>query len=133
MIRKYLLYITSLILLFIVILAIPGRDSFRMSAKDVLERVDSMEYIIAISQLEDLGERDRAVQVFIGDQASFHAATLPGAINLPLTDLSLLKIHESLSRSGTYILYSEALSTSCQVWVLLTQMGYKNVFVLDTD
>jgi hypothetical protein len=133
MIRKYLLYILSLFLLLIIILAIPGRDSFRMGAEDVLEKIDSQDYIISTEQMEVLKEKDNACPVYLGNPEDFDAYSLPGAVNLPLTDLSVKKIYESLNGSETYILYSDDLATSCQAWVLLTQMGYEKVFVLDTD
>ncbi len=66
--------------------------------------------------------------------SNFSDGHLPGAISLPVEDLSSDDIHRFFKEiRSTPIIYAAETYKAESYWILLTQMGIKNLYVLDTD
>jgi len=119
------------IVVLMILLALPVKDSFRRSPADMLERIGNHEFIIQTADLKTLQE-EGAVLVDLNDPQDFRDQHLPQAVNLPSEELNVEMIRGFFRESGTYVLHSEDLSLACQAWMIITGMGFDRVFVLMT-
>lgn len=131
--KKYLLLSISLFLLLLTVLAVPGKDYFRLEAGEIIERVSTHRHIITADQMKKIQEKEDVVLMDLRSRGDYSVSNLPGSINFPLKELTIKSIRDYLAESGNYILYSEETHTACNVWILLTQMGYKNIWVLEAN
>ena len=133
MMKKYIPFAISAILLVIILLAIPGKDSFLLDASDIIDKIDTNDFIISADQLSTLMETEDIVLVDMNPPGDFMDSSLPGAINIPMESLNINSIREAFKESGSYIIYSKETASSCNAWMLLTQMGYENILVFKTN
>jgi len=133
MMKIYFLPILSALLLILILLAMPGKDSFQLGSTAMIEKIGSHKFIIMADQLDALSGRGKPVLVDLSRRQEYDKTNFPGSVNLPLEELSIQSIPEHFSASDTFILYSSDLSRSCNTWILLTQMGYENILVLRPD
>ena len=133
MMKNYLLPSISVVLLALIIIKIPGKNSFRHSASDTMDRISLHEHFITAAKLKEIADQDGGVLlVDLRPRQEFLNGQLPEAINLPSDELNLGLIHDAFEGVRTSVLYSAGSPVSAQLWVLLTQMGFENVYVLDT-
>jgi len=133
MMKKYFLLALSAILLVTILLAIPGKNSFVLDGNEIIEKIHANEYIISVDQLKTLQENENTVILDLNPSFDSQESSLPGAIKLPLENLSIKLIRQTFAGPGPYIIYSREILSSCNTWILLTQMGYENIFVLNLN
>ncbi len=131
--KKYLLYVISAILVLLIVLALPGKDSFILDADEIVEIIGENEYIISMQQLELLQDKGELKLIDLSSNEEFLNSAIPGAINLPLEELDIPSINEFLSKQEMAVLYARETSTASTAWILLTQMGYENLLILDRN
>jgi rhodanese-related sulfurtransferase len=72
------------------------------------------------------------IVIDLRSETDYKANPLKDAVNIPFAEvLNNLKLSEFKSAGKEVILYSGSLIESTQAWTLLTQMGYKNLFILN--
>lgn len=131
--RNYLLPATSIVLLALILIGIPGKDSFRFTASDTMGRINVHEHIITSDKLKELDNQDGGLLlVDLRSGQEFLAGHLPGAVNIPSGELNVGLIHNEFKGSRPSVLYSAGSPAAAQLWILLTQMGFENIYVLDT-
>jgi rhodanese-related sulfurtransferase len=119
----------------IIIAAIPENKTkqFKLTAEQLLNEVKGGTQFISTDEVADmLVQKDPSLQLIdVRSQAEFEKYSLPGAINIPLTDL-LSKDYEAYINQGIKmnVFYSNGNLKSNEAWMLARQLGYVNNFVL---
>jgi rhodanese-related sulfurtransferase len=134
MMKKYLFMILIIPLVIIIILALPGNKSFHLSGEKVLEQIGRRTHIISVLKFKELDAGVPGIQlVDFRNAGDFDLGHLPGALNLPAGNLSTDGIHRFFERKETiHVLYAGETYISERYWILFTQMGIENLYVLET-
>jgi len=134
MMKDYLLPAISVMVLALIVTGIPGKDSFKHSATELLDRINNHDHIITSEKLRALDKQDEdLVLVDLRTRREFLDDHLPGAINFPVDEMNLKSLQNLLTGCSASVLFSGGSPSAVQVWVLSAQMGIENVFVLDTS
>ncbi len=129
--KYYMLPAISACLLVLIILAVPGKDSFRYSAGEIMEDFSEHGHFIGMERLEALQDEIELILVDVSNGENVPDHALPGSVRFPAESLDVRSIPEFFSGSDTYVLYADKVSQATEVWILLTQMGVENLLVLD--
>ena len=128
--KRYLIPVISISAMVIILISIQGKYIYQLSAWDLVGRVVEKQYMITPDQYEIMREKEKTVLFDLRDSQIFKQDHLPDAINLPLGDLNIKRIHDQFDNPGTYVLYSGGSDVANQVWILVSQMGFENVLVM---
>ena len=132
--KKYLFLILTIPLVVLIILALPGSKSFRLSGEMILDQIGQNTHIISVQRFKELKIGVQEVQlVDLRGTDEFNTGHLPEAINMPVESLSIADIHRFFKgQDADCVLYSDATYLANKHWVLFRQMGIENIFVLET-
>jgi rhodanese-related sulfurtransferase len=134
MMKHYLFLILLLPLIIFIFLALPGKKSFRLSGENTLELIKGRTHIISVNKYKEMHAVDSSIQlVDLRSEAEFSDRHLPEALSLPVQYLNANEIHQFFKgKNPTRVLYAGETYYSEKYWILLTQMGIENLFVLET-
>jgi hypothetical protein len=111
MMKNYLFLILTAPLVILIILALPGKRSFRFSGEAVLEQIGQKTHIISVHKFKELKDGEPGIQlVDLRGANEFADGHLPDAVNMPV---------EKTYQADKY-------------WILFRQMGIENLYVLET-
>ncbi len=134
MMKKYLFLILTVPMVILIILALPGKRSFRLSGEMILEQLGQNTHIISVHKFKELKAGGPGIQLVdlrgINEFADGH---LPEAINLPVESLSKGDIHRFFEGiESDRVLYAGKTYLADKYWILFRQMGTENLYVLET-
>ncbi len=129
MMKNYRLPGIAVLLFAAVLLAIPGKDSFTLESAEVLNRIEQQDFIIDSARMNAL-VKEGAVVADLGGTETSGDHPISGTLSLPLEEWDVKTIRKSFPVQGKYILCGGDLSERSMAWVLLTQMGRDQVWVL---
>jgi rhodanese-related sulfurtransferase len=134
MMKKYLFMAGIIPLVLLIILALPGNRSFQLSGEMVLEKLARGTHIISVHKFKEMKTDEPGIQlVDLREVSKFSAACLPGAINLFVENSSSKEIHRFFRDIPSFrVIYADQTYQAESYWILLTQMGIADLFVLDT-
>jgi rhodanese-related sulfurtransferase len=134
MMKKYLFLILLVPLVILIILALPGDRSFRLSGERILEQIGRKTHIISVHRFKEWKAGGSGVRlVDLRGEDAFARGHLPGAINLPVENLSATDIHRFFKgMASDRVLYAGETYLSEKYWILFRQMGIENLYVLET-
>ncbi len=134
MMKKYLFLILVIPLVALIILALPGNKSFRLSGEKVLEQIGQRTHIISVQKFKELVAGVPGIQlVDLRDAGDFEQGHLPSALNLPAQNMGAGDFYRFFERKETiHVLYAGETYISERYWILFRQMGMKNLYVLET-
>jgi sulfur-carrier protein adenylyltransferase/sulfurtransferase len=131
----------SLLALFIIpmgliIAAVPQNKTkpYKLTAGELLSEVNTRtQYITPDAVADMIVKKDPTLRLIdVRSQDEFEKFSLPGAINIPVTDLLSEKYSEILNQDVKMnILYSNGTLTANEAWMITRQLGYNNNFVLE--
>jgi len=132
--KKYLFLILTVPLVALIILALPGSKSFRLSAEMILDQIGQNTHIISVQKFKELRIGGQNVQlVDLRSANEFDNGHLPEAINMPVESLNTADIHRFFEGiDSDCVLYSGETYQANKQWILFRQMGIENIFVLET-
>ncbi|WP_172677376.1 rhodanese-like domain-containing protein [Marinifilum fragile] len=119
----------------IIIAAIPENTTkqFKLTAEDLLGEVKDGTQFVSTDEIADmLVQKDPSLQLIdVRSQAEFEKYSLPGAINIPLTQI-LSNEYEGYINQGVKmnVFYSNGNLKANEAWMLARQLGYENNFVM---
>jgi rhodanese-related sulfurtransferase len=127
--RKYIVAIIALfLLLLLVIFRLAGWNRFKYTADDLIKASSDMSHFVLLSD-----NSKKLPVVDIRSMQEFTSGHPGGAINIPAKDLLARKHRIFLKKnSNGIILFSNDYAILVRTWSLLSQMGYKNVFITGT-
>jgi rhodanese-related sulfurtransferase len=120
----------------LIIAAVPQNKTrqFRLTADELLSEVNTRtQYVDAETVADMIIKKDPSLQLIdLRSQEEFGKFSLPGAINIPLTDL-LSDQYADVLNQGTKmnIFYSTGTLAANEAWMITRQLGYTNNFVLE--
>ncbi len=134
MMKKYVFLILTIPLVILILLALPGKKSFRVSGDAILKQIGQNTHIISVYKFKELKIGGRAMQlVDMRGVEEFAEGHLPEAINMPAERLGAGEISRFFkSIESDRILYSGETHLAEKYWILFRQMGIENLYVLET-
>lgn len=126
----------SIVGLGLIIAAVPQNTThpYKLTASQLLDEVKERQQFFSPDELADkLINKDPSIQLIdVRDQDEYEKFSLPGAINIPLTDLLNEQYTDVLNQDVKMnILYSNGTIEANQAWMITRQLGYENNFVLE--
>jgi rhodanese-related sulfurtransferase len=120
----------------LVIAAVPQNTTkpYKLTADQLLAEANTRtQYITPDAVADMIVNKDPALQLIdVRSQEEFEKFSLPGAMNIPLTDLLSDKYTDMLNQDVKMnVFYSNGTVTSNEAWMLTRQLGYNNIFVLE--
>jgi len=119
------------VLLILVIVRNSDRNLFKKDIKTAIEAAQNNSNTLSLAQLQLL--KGPWMVVNIGNSDLPDSVQVEHSMKIPfenLLDQTNRKILEEVN--GDLILYSADVATASKAWVILNQMGFKSVFILNT-
>jgi len=126
----------SVVGLGLIIAAVPQNTThpYKLSADQLLEEAKGRQQFFSPEELADkLVNKDPSIQLIdVRDQDDFEKFSLPGAINIPLSDILNSQFTDVLDQDVKMnIFYSNGTVEANEAWMITRQLGYENNFVLE--
>ena len=119
------------VLLTLVIVRISDRNLFKQDVKTAIKALQNNQNMISTDQLRQ--QKNPWIVLNIGDSDMPDSIQVEHSMKIPfesLLDQTNRKILEEVD--GDLVLYSADVATASKAWVILNQLGFKNVFILNT-
>ena len=120
----------------LIIAAVPQNKTkpYKLTADELLGEVNSRTQYITPEVVADMiVKKDPSLRLIdVRSQDDFEKYSLPGALNIPVTDLLSDKYIDILNQDVKMnIFYSNGTLTANEAWMVTRQLGYKNNYVLE--
>ncbi len=120
----------------LIIAAVPQNKTkpYKLTADQMLSEANTRTQFIAPETVADMIiKKDPSFQLIdVRSQDDFEKFSLPGAINIPVSDLLSDKYTDILNQDVKMnIFYSNGTVTANEAWMITRQLGYKNNLVLE--
>jgi rhodanese-related sulfurtransferase len=120
----------------LIIAAVPQNKTkpYKLTADQLLAEANSRTQYISPETVADMiVKKDPSFRLIdVRSQDEFEKFSLPGAINIPVTDLLSDKYTDILNQDVKInIFYSNATISANEAWMVTRQLGYKNNLVLE--
>lgn len=130
-----LIIASVLIPLGIIIAAVPENTTkpFRLTAGELLEEVCEGTQFVSTDEIADmLVQKDPSLQLIdVRTQAEFEKYSLPGSVNIPLSDLLSEEWSDFLDQGVKMnVFYSNGNLKANEAWMISRQLGFENNYVL---
>lgn len=119
------------VLLILVLVRNSNQSVFKGDVKTAIEAAQNNSNLLSPDQVQEL--KSRWMVVNLGNSELPDSLHLENSIRLPfvnLLDKANRKILEDFE--GNLVLYSADAATASKAWVILNQLGFKKVFILNT-
>ncbi len=118
-----------LVVLVLVIVKTTGKNRFKQDAREAIEAVESNNFQVTLKKLKGAEN-----QYLIVDLSESGSAPIENSVKLSfgklLEESSLEKFK---STENKILLVSDDISVAAKAWVILNQMGLKNVYILANE
>ena len=119
-----------------IIAAVPPNKTrqYKLTADELLSEVNSRtQYVTPDAVADMIIKKDPSLRLIdVRSQEEFEKFSLPGAINIPATDLLSDKYTDLLNQDiKMNVFYSNGTLTANEAWMVTRQLGYINNFVLE--
>jgi|GEM_PF-1083249 len=134
MMKNYLFLLLLVPLVILIILALPGKRSFRFSGEAILEQIGQNTHIISVHKFKEFKAGEPGIQlVDLRSVNEFANGHLPEAVNMPAESLGTGEIYRFFKgMESDRVLYSGETYQAEKYWILFRQMGIENLYVLET-
>lgn len=127
---------TFIIPLGLIIAAVPQNTTrqYKLTASEMLNEINTRTQFISPDMVADMiVKKDPTLQLIdVRSQDEFEKFSLPGAVNIPITDLLSENYADMLNQDiRMNIFYSNGTLTANEAWMITRQLGYENNFVLE--
>ena len=120
----------------LIIAAVPDNTThpYKLTADQLLEEVRGRQQLFSPDELADkLVNKDPTIQLIdVRDPDEFDKYSLPGAINIPLSDLLNAQWTDILNQDiKMNIFFSNGTVEANEAWMITRQLGYENNYILE--
>lgn len=120
----------------LIIAAVPQNKTkpYKLTAEELLGEVNTRtQYVTPDAVADMIIKKDPSLRLIdVRSQDEFEKFSLPGAINIPVTDLLSENYTDILNQDVKMnIFYSNGTLTANEAWMITRQLGYNNNFVLE--
>ena len=134
--KPRLLLAAFIIPLGLIIAAVPQNTThpYKLTASQLLDEVNTRTQFITPETVADMiVKKDPMLQLIdVRSQDEFEKFSLPGAVNIPITDLLSDKYTEIFDQDVKMnVFYSNSTLVANEAWMLTRQLGYNNNYVLE--
>jgi rhodanese-related sulfurtransferase len=99
----------------------------------MLAQIRQRNYIISVARYKEIKEAGGSVLLDLRDQSQYSAAHIPEAKNFSRMEFDPGSVHRTYGQfEGPVVLYSEYTYEASEFWILVTQLGLENIYVLET-
>lgn len=136
MMKPRLILAAFVIPLGLIIAAVPQNTThpYKLTASQLLDEANTRTQFITPETVADMiVQKDPTLQLIdVRSQDDFEKFSLPGAINVPLSDLlsekNLTLFDQDVKMN---VFYSNSTLVANEAWMIIRQLGYSNVYVLE--
>jgi len=119
-----------------IIAAVPQNTThpYKLSAAELLDEANTRTQFIAPETVADMiVKKDPTLQLIdVRSKDEFEKFSLPGAINIPITDLlsenNLVQFDQDVKMN---VFYANSTVVANEAWMIIRQLGYSNIYVLE--
>jgi rhodanese-related sulfurtransferase len=134
--RKYMIGIGGAMIFAIIVLGTLSFESFdpyafTYSGKEVLTQLDEQAQLLTYQEYADLNARETMEVVDLREPEHFAAYNLKGARNIPMKQVLDKSLKDFFESETPKLLVDQDGLQANQVWIILHQMGYPNLYVLE--
>jgi len=120
----------------LIIAAVPQNKTkqYKLTADELLTEVNTRtQYVMPDDVADMIIKKDPTLRLIdVRSQDEFEKYSLPGAINIPVTDLLSDQYTDILNQDVKMnVFYSNGSLTANEAWMITRQLGYNNNFVLE--
>jgi len=120
----------------LIIAAVPQNKTkpYKLTAEELLSEVNTRtQYVTPDAVAGMIIEKNPSIRLIdVRSQDEYEKYSLPGAINIPVTDLLSDQYTDILNQDVKMnIFYSNGTLTANEAWMITRQLGYSNNFVLE--
>jgi len=120
----------------LIIAAVPQNTThpYKLSAPELLSEVNTRTQFITPETMADMiVKKDPVLQLIdVRSQDEFEKFSLPGAINIPLTDLLSEQNVDLFDQDVKMnVFYANSTVMANEAWMIIRQLGYTNIYVLE--
>jgi len=120
----------------LIIAAVPQNKTkpYKLTADELLSEVNTRTQFVSSDAVADMiVKKDPLLRLIdVRSQDEFEKFSLPGAINIPATDLLSDQYTDILNQDVKMnVFYSNGTLAANEVWMITRQLGYNNNFVLE--
>jgi rhodanese-related sulfurtransferase len=135
MMKKYMFLILTVPLVILIVLALPGKKSFRLSGEAILDQIGQNTHVVSVHKIKEWQAGGQDIQlVDLRTMDEFAEGHLPEALNLPAGNISTGDIHGFFNDiESNRVLYAEKTYLADRYWILFRQMGIEKLYVLETE
>jgi len=132
--KTYLILVAILILLSLGLFVLEARENNdKVTPMELLtDLIENTRYVTSDELASRIIERDPSIQLIdVRDPYDFMDFSLPGAENIPISDLSTEMTSELLSVPGKdFIFYSNGDVEANKAWMISQRLGYSRLYIL---
>ncbi len=126
----------AIIPLAVIIALIPENTTspFKLTMEELMAQVTEGSQYFTTDQIADyIVQKDPSILLIdVRPKDEYEVYHLPGAINIPLADISSDEWRDYLDQDArTNVFYSNGTVSANQAWLICTQRGFKNNYVLE--
>jgi len=120
----------------LIIAAVPQNKTnpYKLTAEELLSEVNTRNQYVAPDVVADMiVKKDPSLRLIdVRSQDEFEKYSLPGAVNIPITNLLSPDYKDILNQDVKMnVFYSNGTLTANEAWMITRQLGYNNNFVLE--
>jgi sulfur-carrier protein adenylyltransferase/sulfurtransferase len=120
----------------LIIAAVPQNKTkpYKLTADELLSEVNTRtQYITPDAVADMIVKKDPSLRLIdVRSQDEFEKFSLPGAVNIPLTDLLSEQYTDMLNQDiKMNVFYSNGSLNANEAWMITRQLGYRNNWVLE--
>jgi sulfur-carrier protein adenylyltransferase/sulfurtransferase len=134
--KPRILLAAAIIPLGLIIAAVPQNTTkpYKLTAVELLAEANTRTQFVTPEIVADmLVKKDPSLRLIdVRSQDEFEKFSLPGAVNIPVTDLLSDQYAEILDQDTKMnVFYSNGTITANEAWMITRQLGYKNNYVME--
>lgn len=118
-----------LVVLVLIIVKTTGKNRFKLDAKNAIEAITSNDFFVSINDFKAAEN-----QFLVVDLSESGSAQFDNSVKIPFDKLLEESTLQKIKETEKKILFvSEDNSFAIKSWVILNQLGFKNIFVLSNE
>ena len=119
----------------LIIAAVPQNTThpYKLTASELLQEVTSKAQLVSPDEVADMiVQKDPGLQlVDVRTPGEFEKFSLPGAINIPLSDILSPEYTDLINQDAKMnVFYSNGTLHATEAWMITRQLGYQNNYIL---
>jgi hypothetical protein len=120
------------VLLILVIVRNCDQNLFKEDVKTAVEAIDERSNLITLDRLQKISEPYLVID--LGSEARPDSFQFQHSMQIPFENL-LDKANRTIfdEAEGDLVLFSSDIATASKAWMILNQLGYKNLFILTSE